>query len=85
VTPAQEQMALAAVAMGIGLQQPMHPGRGTALDSRVQSRDRAALVFALSFFAEAEAGPVSLSLFAFFMVKPNHEGVPICRKRCPRK
>jgi hypothetical protein len=28
---------------------------------------------------------VSLSLFAFFMVKPNHEGVPICRKRCPRK
>jgi hypothetical protein len=51
VTPAQEQMALAAVAMGIGLQQPMHPGRGTALDSRVQSRNRAALVFALSFFA----------------------------------
>lgn len=51
MTRSQERMALAAVAVGIGLQQPRHPVRGTALDSRIHSRARAARVFAFAFFA----------------------------------
>jgi hypothetical protein len=51
MTRSQERMALAAVAAGIGLQQPRHPVRGTALDSRIHSRARAARVFAFTFFA----------------------------------
>jgi hypothetical protein len=47
---AQELMALEAVAGA--LDEPLgHPGRRTALDSRIHSRARAARVFALAFFA----------------------------------
>jgi hypothetical protein len=50
MTRAQELMALEAVAGA--LDEPLgHPVRGTALDSRIHSRARAARVFALAFFA----------------------------------
>jgi hypothetical protein len=51
MTRSQERMALAAVAAGIGLRQPRHPVRGTALDSRIHSRARAARVFAFAVYA----------------------------------
>jgi hypothetical protein len=50
MTRAQEQMALAAVARGIGLQREPHTS-GATCDSRIHSRARAARVFAFAFYA----------------------------------
>jgi hypothetical protein len=50
MTPAQDRMALAAVAGGLGLQ-PAPRTSGATCDSRIHSRARAARVFALTFFA----------------------------------
>jgi hypothetical protein len=50
MTPAQDRMALAAVAGGLGLQPAPHTS-GATCDSAIHSRARAARVFALAFFA----------------------------------
>jgi hypothetical protein len=50
MTPAQDRMALAAVAGGLWLQPAPHTS-GATCDSRIHSRARAARVFALAFFA----------------------------------
>jgi hypothetical protein len=50
MTRAKDEMALAAVARGLGLQ-PAPRTLGAACDSEIHSRARAARVFALAFFA----------------------------------